>query len=328
MSPYSILGHYSVSVLLYPLPVMGEKIRIFRTFRQLLAECGELPLDGLKADRDDICGNARIKLMGDIAEICVCDQVIFRETGYEQHRPRNKILPMKDVAEESEKPERADCEGDIKRSARRAAQMLREYALCNPLPLFVTFTLDGQKIDRYDPKVITKKLNQWLDNRVRRKGLKYLLVAEWHKDGAIHFHGLMNDVMPRKDSGTIIPPGGGRPKKPRSKKQRGEWLNGGGQIVYNLPDWSLGFSTAVFIKGDYHQTVNYVCKYITKQKDDPRGKVGGRWYYHSTNLDRARQVVCWWSPQEAMKAGGTLYHVPEAGRSFVYITISREELQL
>ena len=152
-------------------------------------------------------------------------------------------------------------------------------------------------------------------------------MAEWHKDGAIHFRGLMNDVMPKKDSGTIIPPGGGRPKKPRSKKQRGEWLDAGGQIVYNLPDWSLGFSTAVTVKGDYHQAVNYVCKYITKQRDNPRGKVGGRWYYHSNNLERARHIVGWWSCREALAAGGTLYNVPEAGRSFVYLNIPREEFQ-
>ncbi|MCC8182861.1 MAG: hypothetical protein LIO45_07840, partial [Clostridiales bacterium] len=165
--------------------------------------------------------------------------------------------------------------------------MVREYALCNPLPLFVTLTLDGSKIDRYDAGAITKKLNIWLDNRVRRNGLQYIVVAEWHKDGAIHFHGLMNEALPMVDSGTVIPPEGGKPRRPRSRKEAERWIAGGGQTVYNLPDWSLGFSTAVKIKGDYNRTVNYVAKYITKQEKDPRGKVGGRWYYHSNNLVRA-----------------------------------------
>ncbi|MGM9593236.1 MAG: hypothetical protein ACI3U8_02680 [Candidatus Onthomonas sp.] len=264
-----------------------------------------------------------MKVMGDVVELCVCDRPIFREEGFEAHLPRDKLRPGR-ATEKSEKSEKAP---DVQRSARRAAQMLREYALCNRLPLFVTFTLDGAKIDRYDPAAITKKIHVWLDNRVRRNGLQYLIVAEWHKDGAVHFHGLINDVLPKKDSGTMIPPGGGKPRKPRSQRQRAEWLEQGGQIVYNLPSWSLGFSAAVLVRGDYHRTVNYVCKYITKQKDDPRGKVGGRWYYHSNNLERAEQSVFWWSMDEALAAGGHLYYVPEAGRSFVYLTASKEEFQ-
>jgi hypothetical protein len=196
------------------------------------------------------------------------------------------------------------------------------------LPYFVTFTLDQEKLDRYDPAQVIRKLSQWLDNRVRRAGLQYIIVPEWHKDGAIHFHGLINDALPRVDSGTVIPPGGGKPRKPRTKKQRAHWLADGGQIVYSLPDWSLGFSTAIEVKGDYHQTVKYVCKYVTKQKDHPRGKVGGRWYYHSTNLRAGEKLVGWWSVEEVVARGGTVYHVPEAHKTYAYITISREELSI
>ena len=305
---------------------MSEKIQLYESFRHQLAKSGDVPLSGLCARHGDVCGNARVKYMGDLVEITVCDRAIWREDGYELPMRADKP-PMRKSPEKSEKSEKSEKAPDVQRSARRASQMLREYALCNELPLFVTFTLDGSKIDRYDPVAITKRLNMWLDNRVRRRALKYLIVAEWHKDGAVHFHGLINDVLPRVDSGTVIPPGGGKPRKPRSHRQRVEWLDGGGQVVYNLPDWSLGFSTAVLIKGDYLQTVNYVCKYIGKQKSDPRGKVGGRWYYHSNNLERARQDVMWWSIDEALVAGGKLYHVPEAGRSYVYLTIRREKIQ-
>ena len=35
----------------------------------------------------------------------------------------------------------------------------------------------------------------------------------------------------------------------------------------------------------------------------------------------------WWSIDEALVAGGKLYHVPEAGRSFVYLTMEKGEFQ-
>ena len=35
-------------------------------------------------------------------------------------------------------------------------------------------------------------MRNWLSDRVKRKGLKYVLVPEMHKDGAWHFHGFTN----------------------------------------------------------------------------------------------------------------------------------------
>ena len=56
----------------------------------------------------------------------------------------------------------------------------------------------------------------------------------------------------------------------------------GAQVVYNLPSWSLGFSTAIRLYGDYRAAVGYVLKYITKAPD----KIGGRWYYSGGALER------------------------------------------
>lgn len=162
---------------------------------------------------------------------------------------------------------------------RRAAGRVRDLALCNDFRWFVTLTLDPAKIDRHDMEALTHVLNRWSDNRVRRKGLRYILVPERHKDGAIHLHGFFNDALPLVDSGTVSLPGG-KPRKPRSRKQREEWLSAGGKIVYNIPDWSLGFSTALQLTGDYHAAVAYVCKYVRKQQE----KIGGRWYYSGGKL--------------------------------------------
>lgn len=145
---------------------------------------------------------------------------------------------------------------------RRAIKNCRDIGMCNPdLTLFVTLTLDASKIDRYSYAEIISKLNLWLDNRVRRNGLKYLVIPELHKDGAIHFHGLFNDVLERRFSGVV---------------QKGK-------RVFNLPDWSLGFTNCMRITGkdSAKKVTEYVLKYITKSVD----KVGGRYYLHGGKLN-------------------------------------------
>ena len=162
------------------------------------------------------------------------------------------------------------------RSMRRARAKLRRLALANEFEYFVTLTLDGAKIDRYDPKAVVKALGQWADNMVRRHGLRYILVPERHEDGALHFHGFMaGSGLKAVDSGTIKRPGEKKPRRPRSEAERALWLEEGGQIVYNLPQWTLGFTTALALYGDYHAAVGYCCKYIGKQGERP----AGRWYY-------------------------------------------------
>ena len=144
---------------------------------------------------------------------------------------------------------------DLDRSMRRARAKLRRLALANDFEYFVTLTLDPAKIDRYDPSAVTKALNRWADNMVRRHGLRYILVPEMHQDGAFHFHGFMGgDGLNVVDSGV-------------------SW---GGRPVYNLPQWKLGFTTAQRLYGDYHAAVGYCCKYIGKQGAE---RPLGRWYY-------------------------------------------------
>ena len=169
---------------------------------------------------------------------------------------------------------------DLERSIRRAKAKLRRIALANDFKYFVTLTLDPAKVDSMSGEAVIKKLNAWCSNAVQRKGLRYLLVPERHKKGGIHFHGFFNDALEAVDSGTIKPPFGGKPRKPRSAAQRKEWLDNGGQIVYNLPAWTLGFTTAMELYGEYPAAVAYVCKYIGKDGEKP----AGRWYYSGGDL--------------------------------------------
>lgn len=222
---------------------------------------------------DDAFCNTRIKRYPDgSAQILVCNKPIFG--GGWAARPKD-TLPKGT----GRKVDTIDQSPDA-RSMRRARAQVRDLALCTPFKYFVTLTLDAAKVDRYDMAAITRKLSVWADNQVRRKGLVYVLVPERHKDGAVHFHGFFNDALQAVDSGTMTLSGWKKPRRPRSARQRAEWAAMGAQVVYNLPGWTLGFTTAIPLYGDYHRAVSYVCKYIGKDGE----KIGGRWYYSGGDL--------------------------------------------
>ena len=235
------------------------------------------------ADRfASIGGNAIVYTYpsGDVDILCAAER-IFRPSGWEaaedfSRRGRNGHAPAK-----REKGKKSAGE-DRLRSMRRARAKLRRLALSNEFDWFVTLTLDKERVDRYDPKAIMQRMNRWLDNMVRRHGLRYVLVPERHKDGAFHFHGFFaGHGLQAMDSGTISLPGGGSPRRPADEAQRAEWLALGGHVVYNLPQWDLGFTTAIALYGTYSAAVGYVCKYIGKQDGE---RPMGRWYYSGGDL--------------------------------------------
>ena len=229
----------------------------------------------------EIMHNCQRKIYPDgTSTVLISDSRIFREPGWERDTP--EIFSGSDI------PKKSDAAENLERSLRRARACVSDYARANQFHYFVTLTLNAEKVDRYDIKASLKPMRVFLDNLVRRHGLKYILVPELHKDGAVHFHGLINDAVTLVDSGTVRVMGQKRPRKPRSKKQREMWLAAGGQIIYNIPGWTLGFSTAIPLYGDYKAAVAYVCKYIGKdtigQKGKPPEKIGGRWYYSGGDL--------------------------------------------
>lgn len=239
------------------------------------------------------------------ASVMASDRCIWRMPGFEELSDKrdssDKLAELWDTFEEMPDVERSQYQlarreaaeaeraaRNLDRAKRRARSALRDLARANDFTHFVTLTLNPEKVDRYDMSSITKILNSWLDNHVRRSGLRYVLVPERHKDGAVHFHGFFNDALPLIDSGTVIPPEGGKPRKPRSAAQRAAWLAAGGHAVYNLPAWTLGFTTAIELYGDRYAAIGYVCKYITKAQE----KIGGRWYYSGGALQRPEVEFC------------------------------------
>lgn len=172
-----------------------------------------------------------------------------------------------------------------KRSARRAKTKVRDYILANSdLQYFITLTLSGADFERSDVKTAVKKLNIFLRNRVQRDGLKYIIVPELHKDGkSIHFHGLINGAVDVVESGTYIPPCGGKPLKAETIKRKGFCLQDC-RAVYNIPGWKYGFTTAIAIDENRCAVASYIGKYITKDILQGGDKICGRFYYSSNNL--------------------------------------------
>lgn len=220
--------------------------------------------------------NCRYKYYcGELVEIMLCSKTIFNGSTEPQNgAPRSKRRGKCNNENQYNDTQSAACgalsgaeeesENDnIGRAQRRAKKAVFDLCGCNSdLDLFCTFTLDAQKIDRYDYKTIYKKLRIWLDNRVRRDGLKYVLVAEHHKDGAIHFHALCNSAALHIVDSKV--------------------KDSGGHNIYNLPAWKYGFSTAIKCYGQSRAGVcSYITKYITKSDE----KIGGRWYYHGGDLN-------------------------------------------
>lgn len=196
-------------------------------------------------------------------DIIAATSPMFRESGWENIMEADKAAPE---PAKREKEKRSDG-ADMQRSMRRARAKLRRLALANDFEYFVTLTLDGSKIDRYDGAAVVKALGRWADNMVRRHGLKYILVPELHKDGAFHFHGFFSGSgLKTVDSGI-------------------RWE---GREVYNLPQWTLGYTTAQRLYGDYHAAVGYCCKYIGKQQGQ---RPLGRWYYSGGALAEPEKLL-------------------------------------
>ncbi len=164
------------------------------------------------------------------------------------------------------------------RSMRRARIKCRDYVLGNyDLDMMVTLTINNEMCSRYNYDEVVKKLSEWLSNRVRRNGLKYVLVPERHKDGAIHFHGFVNSNAVNLTKTKFKRSYEGQnfiyALEPKRK----------GRLVYNIADWDIGYTTAVRIgrqEKDRQATASYILKYLSKQNE----KVGGRWYLHGGDL--------------------------------------------
>lgn len=174
---------------------------------------------------------------------------------YIPNTPIRKLLPDWEAQTKTRISDHADQtsnETDLERSIRRSQKSVSDYVYCNRFDLFVTFTIAK---DRFDPQKSKNKVHNWLKNQRNRNGkFRYILVPEYHKNGALHFHALIGDYQ-----GEIK-----RSRHPRT----GEYLVRNNKPVYELPSFKSGFTKVQYIgqtAEDHARVGNYIRKYITKE---------------------------------------------------------------
>lgn len=228
--------------------------------------------------------NCKTKFYPGFSKSTVFNKSVYNPHGLEEIKDRKKFH------NKTNNEKRVDRPDNIKRAKDKA------YDICyaNRFDYFITFTLDSAKIDRYDRKDILRKINIWLNNSVRRKNFKYIIFPEYHKDKAIHFHGLCSGNLALTDSGLI------------TKK---------GQKIYNSGAWKYGFSTVIKLEGPYERVINYVVKYITKEEHRVFGK-----YYLSGGKDIKREVPTVYSNVEFYSIDSKSYIIEGTGLEVKYLT--------
>lgn len=180
-----------------------------------------------------------------------------------------------------------------KESTRRSINAIQDLMYLNPqLEYFITLTFDTAQVDSSSPLEVYNKLKHFLKNAVQRQGLQYILIPEYHKkDKKLHFHGAINSALSFKSSGTYLVEGFRRPMRLAKIERKGL----SGQIrkeVFNIPDWTVGFSTAIELDENRERAVGYVLKYLTKELENMEKKSYfperpfGRRYFSSKNIDK------------------------------------------
>lgn len=164
-----------------------------------------------------------------------------------------------------------------------AVDRIYDIAFQNEWDYFLTITIDPEQFDSKDVKEVYKKLSKWLNNKQQRKGLKYLLIPEQHKNGGIHAHALINDCFKLEHSGRYLY--SGKAYKAETLQKKGIDINLL-KPVYNVPEWKYGFSTAIPVDGNPARLACYITKYITKDCK----KIFGKYYLSSRNLNRDTEI--------------------------------------
>ena len=245
---------------------------------------------------DEISNNAKVRFTRDGMCLITCfDHNRYKESGWEtlEHfydgqadKPQPKTKTKRTPTKEEQDKNRRD-------SLIRAKKKVFEIASANEWNYMVTFTLNKDKVDRYDPEEVQKRFSSWLSNMVQRKDLKALIIPEYHPtDKAIHFHGLINDTLTFNHSGTYKVMGKKKPMKAdRLKRLKLSPTSDNVKDVYNIKEYKLGFSTAIPLDEqltdvDTDKNVTRVSHYITKYCTKDLDKIFGSYYIAVGKIER------------------------------------------
>ena len=149
-------------------------------------------------------------------------------TSYSKQRARASASDVADMSESNKA-----------RSVRRTCQSIYELTRMNDWNYFATFTFADTW--RYDYEICKKKLSQWFNNLKKRYcDIEYLAVPERHKDGAYHFHALIQGDLSKY------------------------LVDGYRKGRYILPLYKFGKNEFEIVR-DRYKVANYITKYITKE---------------------------------------------------------------
>ena len=196
-------------------------------------------------------------------QVRIYNNVIKTDFEREKEEEELEYNPFTEKYELKEMKKEIDTERSRKVSNSRAKQKIYELARSNEWEYFLTLTFAK---DRYEYDILTAKLKNWI-NRTKKTyapDMKYIFVPELHKDGALHFHGIVSDIgkLPLVDSG----------HKDKS-----------GNTIYNIDCYKMGFTTATKVT-DSGRVASYLTKYITK--DLMSYSKGKKKYWASRNLNQ------------------------------------------
>lgn len=198
---------------------------------------------------------------------------------YEPRRPGKKLFEGLESYSQIAKvaklyKARADDDNED-RAVRRAKSIIRDVILCNPFELWATFTFNPEKTDRYNIQLCKKQMMNWLKNQQYKNGkFEYLIVPEYHKDGALHFHALIKNY-----TGAL---------EPATDDKTGKQIKQRGRKVFRFPGYTLGFTNVKQIEAtpeSYSTLATYISKYVTK---DMLNEPGKKRYWHSKQLEMPR----------------------------------------
>lgn len=185
--------------------------------------------------------------------------------GIKNVKKRFNILADKDDIIDKEK---------LRTSISRTKRNIRRLALSNDFEYFATWTISSEFADRFSVDSVESKMKYLLKEYQRHnKNFKYLYICEKHKDGALHFHGLVKGMQDLE----------------LYKKEDFEKLPyyiidtiEKGKKIYHCPyfDDKLGYNTFTQIK-NYSACCNYILKYISK---DPVINENNQVYFCSRGL--------------------------------------------
>lgn len=179
-------------------------------------------------------------------------QIVIYHNSYELYQKHGGRSTPKRSKEEKR-------QDSIDRSVRRTRSLVSDIIRSNKFSLWCTFTFSSEFVDRYNAQACRGKMSRWLHRQsLHSPNMQYIIVPEYHKDGALHFHALISGFNGRlKNSGV------------RSRTNPNQW-------VYNMTGYRSGHTNVVKIgeyindPGDvdidreYEKIGNYMTKYITK----------------------------------------------------------------